>query len=298
MPARPAAVQPLAWQASALCHAAILATLIAWHGSPPPPIADTPTIVVTLIVAQASDTNFSAGGRRDAEAVAEPQLQPIVPDHVLAAPAQAPPAQLPPAPLPVPDAAATKPAPPAPPPDVLASKPPSPPHPHARIKQAPRPADHGDASLAAADIPSVPPSPAPSAQSTTASPNGAVTGAPSPAAAPGPVGETTPPSLASAAPELPLSAAYLAAIKAWLDQHKEYPKEGRRRHEQGTVLIDFVIDRHGQVLSSNIRQSSGSSVLDAAAEDMVRRSNPLPPAPPTYPSSRLELVLPVTFKLQ
>jgi len=297
MPARPAAVQPLAWQASALCHAAILAMLIAWR-APPPPIADPPAIVVALIVEQASDANLSGGGRRDATTVAEPQLRPIVPDHVLAAPAQAPPAQLPPAPPPLADAAATEPAPPAPPPAALASKPPSPLHLRARIKQAPRPANDGDASLAAAEIPSMAPSPAPSAQSTTAPLGGAITGAPSPAAAPGPVGATTPQSLASAAPELPPGAGYLAAIKAWLDQHKEYPKEGRRRHEEGTVLIDFVIDRDGQVLSSNIRQSSGSSVLDAAAEEMVHRSNPLPPAPPTYHGSRLELVLPVTFKLQ
>lgn len=96
----------------------------------------------------------------------------------------------------------------------------------------------------------------------------------------------------------PVSTAYLAAIMTWLERHKEYPDEARSRHEEGTVLIAFVIDRDGQVLSFNIRRSSGSFVLDKAAEDLIHRADPLPPPPATYPGPRLQMVLPLTFALQ
>ena len=46
MPARAAAVPSFGWLASAFCHGAILATLIAWHGSPPPLAVAIPVILV------------------------------------------------------------------------------------------------------------------------------------------------------------------------------------------------------------------------------------------------------------
>lgn len=88
---------------------------------------------------------------------------------------------------------------------------------------------------------------------------------------------------------------YLAVVMAWLERHKEYPDEARSRQEEGTVLIAFAIDHGGRILSSAIRQSSGDFVLDAAAKELLRRSNPLPPPPATYPDSQLDMVLPVTF---
>ena len=91
---------------------------------------------------------------------------------------------------------------------------------------------------------------------------------------------------------------YLAAVVAWLERHKEYPEAARRDREEGTALIAFTIDRGGNVLSFDIRRSAGNDALDRAARDMVRRSNPLPAMPASYPGTRIELVLPVTFALE
>ncbi|HUN52892.1 MAG TPA: TonB family protein [Candidatus Sulfotelmatobacter sp.] len=94
------------------------------------------------------------------------------------------------------------------------------------------------------------------------------------------------------------SADYLAAVMAALERQKRYPEIARRRQEQGTVLIDFAIDRVGRVLSARIRRGSGSALLDSAAEAMVHQADPLPAPPASYAAARLELVLPVTFSLQ
>jgi protein TonB len=91
---------------------------------------------------------------------------------------------------------------------------------------------------------------------------------------------------------------YLAEIMASLARHKRYPEVARRQEEQGTVLIAFAVDRAGRLLSFDIRKGSGNAALDRAAEEMVRRADPLPPAPASYAGTRLDLVLPVTFSLQ
>lgn len=91
---------------------------------------------------------------------------------------------------------------------------------------------------------------------------------------------------------------YLAAVRAWLEQHKEYPRPARMRRQEGTVLLRFVMDRNGLVLSSSIEQSSGHALLDQAVEDLLRRAEPLPPFPDTRQQARLEVVVPITFSLR
>ena len=91
---------------------------------------------------------------------------------------------------------------------------------------------------------------------------------------------------------------YLRAVVAWLERHKIYPEEARIKRQQGTVLIVFSIDRGGHITSFAIRKSSGFAVLDSAAEDMVDRSDPVPPMPASDERERLTLTLPVKFDLQ
>ena len=46
------------------------------------------------------------------------------------------------------------------------------------------------------------------------------------------------------------------------------------------VSLAFTIDRKGNVVSSRIEKTSGSTVLDAEALAMVKRAAPLPAPPP------------------
>ena len=91
---------------------------------------------------------------------------------------------------------------------------------------------------------------------------------------------------------------YLGLLRAWLEKHKEYPRPSRNRREEGTVLLRFVMERSGRVVSHRIERSSGHPALDRAVEEMLARAQPLPAMPPEMLQAKLELVVPVQFALR
>ncbi|KEZ78371.1 energy transducer TonB [Salinisphaera hydrothermalis] len=90
---------------------------------------------------------------------------------------------------------------------------------------------------------------------------------------------------------------YIAELRAWLGRHKHYPDEARKNHTEGTVKLFLAVDADGKVLESRIASSSGSPTLDAAARRMLAASRPLPPMPAAAQRNRLELIIPIVFKL-
>lgn len=91
--------------------------------------------------------------------------------------------------------------------------------------------------------------------------------------------------------------AYIAKLRAWLGRHKHYPNQARQDRVEGTVKLFLAIDARGKVLESRITASSGSPALDAAARRMLAASRPLPPMPPAAQRDRLELIIPIVFRL-
>lgn len=91
---------------------------------------------------------------------------------------------------------------------------------------------------------------------------------------------------------------YLASILAWLEKHKEYPREAQRRRQQGTAVLAFELDRQGRVLTYRIKTSSGFAELDREVEAMIKRAEPLPPMPADMAQAKLELQVPVQFRLR
>lgn len=258
--------------ASALCHGAILATLLAWHGSPPT-LAAQEIVAVTLVL----ETPQSDGAAPAEASGSGTAAEPPPPEPARAEAAQ-----------PSPPLSAME---PMPPPAETAMEPILPPPSAASVTQrhpAPRPAA-ARAEVAVAS--------AASAVAAAADPAVAAPSSPSPSMPPVEAGATA---LASLAPKAaaPPDAEYLAQIVAWLERHKDYPEAARARREEGTVLVAFAIDRGGRLMSFGVRHSSGSSLLDAAAEAMIRRAEPLPAMPASYPGRELALVLPVTFALR
>ncbi len=94
------------------------------------------------------------------------------------------------------------------------------------------------------------------------------------------------------------SADYMGRLRAWLEQHKEYPHRARQRRIQGTALLVFVMDRGGNILSHRIERSSGDRTLDHAVEDMIERAQPLPRLPDSFQQAQLEIRVPVQFLLR
>jgi periplasmic protein TonB len=85
-------------------------------------------------------------------------------------------------------------------------------------------------------------------------------------------------------------------LMAHLDKHKRYPAD--RVLKGAEILVGFVLDRMGHVLSTSIVKGSGDAAFDAAALDMIRRSDPVPQPPPLVADEGLNFTLPVIFKVK
>jgi periplasmic protein TonB len=109
----------------------------------------------------------------------------------------------------------------------------------------------------------------------------------------------------AAAPQLGLTAQASAAQASWRDllvahlqRHKRYPADAQARHDQGTVLLSFTMDRNGHVLSRSIARGSGVAALDQEVLAMIQRAQPLPAFPPAMPQARMSLTVPIRFSLR
>jgi protein TonB len=91
---------------------------------------------------------------------------------------------------------------------------------------------------------------------------------------------------------------YYAELAAWLERHKRYPSRARKMRQEGIVRVRFVIDRSGKVISHRIETSSGHTVLDHAASELLRRASPMPAIPASMGRSRLEIVVPIAYRLR
>jgi periplasmic protein TonB len=112
--------------------------------------------------------------------------------------------------------------------------------------------------------------------------------------------ENAPPKEAMVAPNLgigkdaqPLSAAWKRQLSAYFELHKRYPKD--RDGKNASATVSFVLNRLGHVLSVEIAQSSGDPAFDAAAIDMVRRSDPVPKPPAQVTDETFSFAVEVKF---
>jgi TonB family protein len=93
-----------------------------------------------------------------------------------------------------------------------------------------------------------------------------------------------------------LRATWQKELIAHLDRHKRYPAD--RSQKSAEIVVSFVLDRMGHVLSTGIVKGSGDAVFDEAALAMVRRSDPVPQPPPAVADDGLNFTLPVIFKVK
>ena len=71
----------------------------------------------------------------------------------------------------------------------------------------------------------------------------------------------------------------------------------RRNGDQGRVVVHFTVDREGRVLDVALVQSSGSQVLDEAAETLLRGAR-LPPFPSGMAQNQVAITLPIHYALE
>ena len=83
-------------------------------------------------------------------------------------------------------------------------------------------------------------------------------------------------------------------LLAHLDRHKRYPSGAT--HPTGQVMVSFLLDRVGHVVSVSVLKGSGDAALDQAALTMMQRSDPVPQPPPLVADEGLAFAIPVVFR--
>jgi periplasmic protein TonB len=137
-----------------------------------------------------------------------------------------------------------------------------------------------------AEVPPPPPPPRPAQRPAPAAPPRVL------ASRPAPMPAAPPPPPAAAPVVTAPSAAWRTALTAWLARHRTYPEAARRRGIEGTVTLRFNVDPGGRVGEVDVALSSGSAILDAAAETLLRNAA-LPP-----PDDRFTVLLPIRYRLE
>ena len=80
---------------------------------------------------------------------------------------------------------------------------------------------------------------------------------------------------------------YLNAIKARVESHRIYPPASEFRGSgEREAVYSILIDPSGNLVALTLVASSGSSMVDEAAGQMIRASAPFPHLPPSYPQIR------------
>ena len=109
----------------------------------------------------------------------------------------------------------------------------------------------------------------------------------------------TPPVATGPSPPASVSSAtasWQQSMVARLVKVQRYPAQARGA--QGVVSLAFTTDHHGGVVSSRIVKSSGSTVLDAEALNLIKRAAPLPLPPADIADSDLSFVVPIRFAVR
>jgi protein TonB len=90
-------------------------------------------------------------------------------------------------------------------------------------------------------------------------------------------------------------ATWQKVLLSHLDKHKRYP--AARAVRSAEIIVNFVIDRIGHVVSIRMVRGSGDAAFDEAALAMVRHSDPVPQPPPLVADQGLSFTLPVIFQV-
>jgi protein TonB len=88
--------------------------------------------------------------------------------------------------------------------------------------------------------------------------------------------------------------AYNALVFGHLQRFKRYPLAAHGI--TGTVLVQFVLNRAGDVIESKVTKSSGNGVLDREALETLRRASPFPAFPDAKPGAEETYIAPVNFE--
>jgi len=90
----------------------------------------------------------------------------------------------------------------------------------------------------------------------------------------------------------------LSRIRTHLNQYFVYPLLARREGWQGRVLLGFSVEANGMIRNIHVAVGSGYAILDSSAMSALSRIEQLSEADSWTRGARLDLQMPVIFRLQ
>ncbi|MBF0450443.1 MAG: energy transducer TonB [Candidatus Magnetomorum sp.] len=90
---------------------------------------------------------------------------------------------------------------------------------------------------------------------------------------------------------------YIDMLRLSIERHKEYPRSAKFRNIEGRVKVGFEIKKGGRVENVQIVSSSGTTLLDQAAINAIKKASPFPVPPVTVFELPLKLAIIIVFEL-
>ena len=113
---------------------------------------------------------------------------------------------------------------------------------------------------------------------------------------PVPVTDTTDNEVFSVVEEMPTFPGGQKALITWLQTNLKYPKEAQEKKIQGTVMIQFIVQKDGSIVKPEILRSA-DPILDKEALRLVSLMPKWTPGKQRGKSVNTRFVLPIVFKL-
>lgn len=77
-----------------------------------------------------------------------------------------------------------------------------------------------------------------------------------------------------------------------------YPRAAMRKEIEGRAKVKITIDRSGEIVAHELKQSTGHDVLDKEVPKLIKRISPLPTPPEQLADAQLTFVLPLSWVIQ
>ncbi len=94
-----------------------------------------------------------------------------------------------------------------------------------------------------------------------------------------------------------LRSLYKAELRGIIDQNKYYPPISKRLGHEGSVVVSFTLLEDGSIIDLRIESPSRYQALNSSALDAVKKVKRFKPIPKELGDSKIELSIPVSFKL-
>jgi len=90
---------------------------------------------------------------------------------------------------------------------------------------------------------------------------------------------------------------YMKLLKDKIQNVWVYPEQARLKNQQGTLLVEFGINKNGSLAYAKVIRSSGYPILDEAAIKAIREASPFNPLPDRFGVDRLNIYATFTYEL-